>query len=160
MRGKNQPNKPRSHHRGQNSAVANQLKPFSSASSYPKDSTGKGRGRNQTQHLKPKPKSRHEHLGCSSWADLLPHRGPGAAEAEVRKVPAGIGGRLFPILPHCARRGGSRGSPRCLGGAGPAEPLPSPALLTHTWLCPQPGSLLRLPCAAGTASSKPQAARD
>lgn len=160
-REKNQTNQPCSHHRGQNSAVANLLKPFSAAASYPKDSTGKGRGKIQTQHLKPKPRSRHQHLGCSSSADLLPHCSPGVAEAEVRKVPAGIGERLFPILPHCAK-GRLPAAPPGIWAVlarppapSASQPLPSRSLLTHTRLCPRLGSLLRLPCAAGTASSKP-----
>lgn len=151
---KKKTNQPCSHHSGQNSAVANLLSPFSAASSYRNSALERGgkKKKNQTQHLKPKPRSRHKHLGCSSSADLLAHCSPGAAEAEVRKVPAGIGERLLPILR--AAPGEAPGGTAGVGAALRAGlSLRSPPD-SHTAL-PRCGSLLRLPLAAGTASSTP-----
>lgn len=168
MRGKKkQP--PCSHHCGQNPAVANLLKPFSSASSYPKDTTAKGRAKNQTQHLKPKPKSRQapgmqfigrspsplqpgsgrdrgEEGGSRHWREVIPHA-PALCKA----------GRLPRAPLH---------SPRYRGGAGPRRPRPLPgnlslpaALLTHSRLCPRLELAPPLPFAAGAAPSKPRAGR-
>lgn len=136
---------------------------------FPKDSIGKVRGKKN--HTKAKPKRRHIHLGCSSSADLLPRCSLRMAEMEARKVPAGVGERLFPVLLHCAKRGGSRRRQRSPPAGTPRQPqvsgrcwdgLPRPlrphlslstALLTHVWgQAPAPGSHF----ARGTAPSKPR----
>lgn len=88
------------------------------------------------QHTKPKPKSRHIHLGCSSLAgDLLPLCSSKAAETKARKVPATVRERLFSVLLHCVKWGGSRLTP-----ALPVcqHPLPAPGIWAVLGWLPRP----------------------
>lgn len=143
VRGKKyQTNQPCSHHRGQNSAVANLPKPFSAAASYQKTALERG-----GEKSKPNTSDRNQAADPSTWDAV--HRQisfPTAArERQERRW-----GRFQPALARgcspCSRtaQGEAPGGTPGIWAALPrppapsaSQPLPARSLLTHMRLCPR-----------------------